>query len=476
MPSGREPVTKSPLQGDRGYQIMATVTRENIGLLNEKIVVKVAKDDYLPSFEKAIKSYSKSANIPGFRKGMVPTGMVKKMYGSSVFADEVLKSVEKGLSDYMVNEKLEIFAQPLPLPENDAGQLNMSNPAEYAFAFEVGLKPEFTVADLGTAAVTKYKVIPTEESINEEIDRLRTRNGKMTDPESVDNDENVLNVTFTESDADGNPIEGGTTKDNSLLVKYFAADFRNSLMGKKKDDRFVIQPSTAFEEKERDFILKDLGLTEADADKYFSVLITKVGLIEKAEMNEEFFKAAYPNKEITSEEELRNAVKEDIQKYWESQSRNQLSDQVYHQLLDHTQINFPESFLKRWMQNGGEKPKTAEQVETEYPSFVNSLKWTLIVDQLVKNNGIEVKQEDLREFAKQQLFSYMGGANLDEDQPWVNDYVDRMMKDKKFVEDSYHRLQTDKVFSWAETQLNPTEKEITADAFTKMQAEHHHHH
>ena len=128
---------------------MATVTRENIGLLNEKIVVKVAKDDYLPSFEKAIKNYSKQANIPGFRKGMVPAGMMKKMYGTSVFADEVLKSVEKGLSDYMVNEKLEIFAQPLPLPENDASQLNMSNPAEYAFAFEVGLKPAFTLPDPG---------------------------------------------------------------------------------------------------------------------------------------------------------------------------------------------------------------------------------------------------------------------------------------------------------------------------------------
>ena len=455
---------------------MATVTRENIGLLNEKIVVKVAKDDYLPSFEKAIKSYSKQANIPGFRKGMVPTGMVKKMYGSSVFADEVLKSVEKGLSDYMVNEKLEIFAQPLPLPENDASQLNMSNPAEYAFAFEVGLKPEFTIPDLGAAKLTRYKVIPTEESINEEIDRLRTRNGNMTDPETVTTEDNVLNVIFTEADASGTPVEGGITKENSLLVKYFKDSFRSHLMGKKKDDVVTLQLSQAFAEKERDFILKDLGLEEKDADKFFNLLITKVGLIEKAELNEAFFKTAFPGKEISNEEEFRNAVKEDIQKYWDGQSRNQLFDQVYHQLLDHTQITFPESFLKRWMQNGGEKPKTAEQVETEYPSFINSLKWTLIVDQLVKNNNIEVKPEDLREFAKQQLFSYMGGSGMDMDQPWVNDYVDRMMKDKKFIDDSYHRLQTDKVFSWAETQVNPTEKEISAEAFTKMQEEHHHHH
>ncbi len=455
---------------------MATITRENIGLLNEKIVVKVAKDDYLPSFEKAIKHYSKQANIPGFRKGMVPVGMVKKMHGPSVFADEVLKSVEKGLSDYMVNEKLEIFAQPLPLAENDASQLNMANPVEYSFAFEVGLKPDFSTSDLGKAKFTGYKVIVTEEMIDEEVNRLQIRNGKMTDPETVTGDDNVINITFTETDADGNVVEAGIKKDNSLLVKYFKESFRSQLLGKKKDDTFEIQLSKAFEEKEREWIIKDLGLEEKDADKFFQILITKVGLVEKAEMNEAFFKIVYPNKEITSETAFRAAIKEEIQKYWDAQSRNQLYDQIYHELLDHTIIEFPESFLKRWMQTGGEQPKTQEQVENEYPSFINSLKWTLIVDQLVKSNNIEVKPDDLREFAKQQLFSYMGGNSMDMNQPWINDYVEKMMKDKKFIDDSYHRIQTDKIFAWAETQVHPEEKIIEAAAFTKMQEEHHHHH
>jgi len=456
---------------------MATITRENIGVLNERIVVKVDKTDYLPSFEKAIKSYTKQANIPGFRKGMVPVGMVKKMYGSSVFADEVLKSVEKGLNDYMVNEKLEIFAQPLPLPENDASQLNMNSPADYAFAFEVGLKPDFAVADLGKATLTRFKVTVTEEMINEELDRLRTRNGNMTEPETVNGDDNVLNVTFTEADAQGNEVEGGTSKDNSLLVKYFSESVRPGLIGKKKDDSIVLQLSTAFDDKERDFILKDLGLDAADAAKYFKLAITKVGLVEKANLDETFFATVFPGKAIATEAEFRDAIKENIQQYWDAQSRNQLSDQVYHALLDHTNITFPESFLKRWMQTGGDKPKTAEQVESEYPGFVKSLSWTLIVDHLVKQAGIEVLPEDIRAFATQQLFSYMGGQmpNIEE-QPWVNDYVEKMMKDRKFVEDSYHRIQTDKVFAWAETQVNPVEKAISGDAFTKMQEEHQHHH
>src|ERR1700680_4612925 len=127
---------------------MATVTRENIGLLNDKLTVRVAKNDYLPSFEKALKDYSKKANIPGFRKGMVPAGLIKKMYGNSVFTDEVLKSVEKELTNFMSSEKLNIFAQPLPLPENDARQIDMNKPDEYSFAFEVGLKPDFALAEL----------------------------------------------------------------------------------------------------------------------------------------------------------------------------------------------------------------------------------------------------------------------------------------------------------------------------------------
>src|ERR1044072_4379483 len=123
---------------------MATVTRENIGNLNEKLTVNLAKEDYLPSFEKSLKSYAKNANIPGFRKGMVPSGLIKKMYGQSVFTDEILRTVEKELNKYVTDEKLDIFAQPLPF-ENDSRQLDMNNPGDYAFAFEIGLKPELDI-------------------------------------------------------------------------------------------------------------------------------------------------------------------------------------------------------------------------------------------------------------------------------------------------------------------------------------------
>ncbi|HEX9510794.1 MAG TPA: trigger factor [Puia sp.] len=461
---------------------MATVTRENIGLLTDKITVKIAKGDYLPSFEKALKNYGKQANIPGFRKGMVPAGLIKKMYGNSVFTDEVLRTVEKELTTYMSNEKLEIFAQPLPLPENDARQIDISKPDDYSFAFEVGLKPAFNLTDLGQAKLIRYKVDVTDAMIDEEVERLQTRNGKMTEPEAVAGDENVLNLHFTETDANGQPVEGGIVKDNSLLVKYFNEANRPKWIGLKNGDSLIIQLSAAFDEKEREWVLNDLGLSKDDpaaADKYFKAEITKVGLIEKAELNEEFFKTAYPTKELKTPEEFRNTIREEIQAYWDGQSGNQLQHTLYHEILDHTNIEFPEAFLKRWMQTGGEKPKSQAEVEQEFPSFVNQLKWTLIVDKIVNENGIEVSADDIRAFAKQQLLGYMGGqlGQLGgEEQPWISDYVQRMMQDKKFVEDTVHRIQTEKVFGWAESRIHPTEKPVGREEFQHMQEEHQHHH
>jgi trigger factor len=253
-------------------------------------------------------------------------------------------------------------------------------------------------------------------------------------------------------------------------------------MGLKNGDSLLVSLSGAFDAKEREWVIGDLGLDKQDAaaaDKYFKVTITKVGLVEKADLNEEFFKTAYPNKELKSEAEFRASIKEEIQAYWDGQSANQLQHTVYHELLNHTQIEFPEAFLKRWMQTGGEKPKTQAEVEQEFPSFVNQLKWTLIVDKIVHEHGIEVSADDIRGFARQQLLGYMGGQLGQmggEDQPWIADYVQRMMQDKKFVEDTVHRIQTEKVFNWADSQVRPTEKAINREEFQHMQQEHQHHH
>ncbi len=455
---------------------MATVVRENIGLLHDKLTVKVTKDDYFPSFDKKLKEYSKTANIPGFRKGMVPAGMIKKMYGNSIFTDEVIKTVEKELYTYLNNEKPEIFAQPLPLT-SDLAKMDINNPADYEFGFEMGLKPDYTITDIAKAKVTLHKVVATDTMVDEEISRMQIKGGKMTEPETIDNEENVLNILFTESDKDGNVVEGGASKENSVILKYLTAATQKKFMGKKVGDVVTVQLSKAFDEDKLTAILHDLGFEESDKDaakKYFNLAIVKIGLVEKRELNEEFFKEIYPAKDIKTTEELKAAIKEEIQQYWDAQSKNQLQDQLYHYLIDETKMEFPADFLKRWLQTGGEKPKTAEEAEAEFPSFSNQLKWTLISDKLVQDNKLQVTNEELRESMKVEIMRYFGSMNLGDDTSFLESYIDRMMKDEKQVDASYRRLITDKLFSWVEAQVKPKQKEVTGEELNGMMHNHHH--
>jgi len=455
---------------------MATVARENIGLLNDKITVKISKEDYFPSFEKKVKEYSKSANIPGFRKGMVPAGMVKKMYGPSIYTDEILKTVEKELYGYLQTEKPEIFAQPIAL-NADIRQMDFNNPTEYEFGFEIGLKPAFELAPLEKAKVTLHKVKATDEMVQEEVSRMQIKGGKMTEPEVVDNEENVLNILFTECDANGEPVEGGIIKENSVIVKYFAPAIQKEVMGKKKDDSIIFQLSKTFEGDKLEMMLHDLGLEKDDAtaaDKFFKMTIVKIGLVEKRELNEEFFNEVFPGAAVATEEEFRNKLKAEIEQHWLNQSRNQLHDQLYHYLLDETKIEFPESFLKRWLQTGGEKPKSEEEAEAEFPMFSQQLKWTLISDKIIKENQLDVTAEELKASMKGEVMQYFGNMSLGEDVSWLDSYVDRMMKDEKQVDNSYRRLVTDKLFKWAESKTTPSEKEVTPEELNGLQ--HHHHH
>jgi FKBP-type peptidyl-prolyl cis-trans isomerase (trigger factor) len=366
--------------------IMATVTRENIGLLNDKLTVKVSKDDYLPTFEKTLKNYSKTVNIPGFRKGMVPAGMIKKMYGPSIFTDEILKTVEKELYSYLGSEKPDIFAQPLAL-DADIRAMDVNNPADYEFGFEIGLKPNFEVASLDKAKLVNHIVKVTPEAVQEEISKMQIKGSKTKLEEGVD-------------------------------------------------------------------------ATEAN--------------VEKRELNEEFFNEVFPGQAIATEEEFRTKLREEIQSHWDAQSKNQLHDQIYHYLIDNTNIEFPESFLKRWLQNGGEKPKTAEEAEAEFPIFSNQLKWTLISDKLIKSNNLQVEQQELRDNMKNEVMRYFGSMSLGEDTSWLESYIDRMMKDEKQVESSYHRLLTEKLFNWTQENSKSTVKEITGEELTAMQHNHQH--
>lgn len=454
---------------------MATVSRENIGLLSDKISIKLNKEDYLPSFDKKIKEYSKTANVPGFRKGMVPAGMIKKMYGQSIFIDEVLRSANNELIKYLDENKPDIFAQPLPVYENQEN-FDFNSPSEYQFDFEIGLKPEFTLPDAKSADLTRHKINVTDEMVEDEVNRLRIKGGEMTEPEEISEDEDVVNVLFKEADENGNVIENGIEKENSVLLKYFSPALQQKLKGLKKGDKITFNLKDSFEADKLNMMIKDLGLEpgEESEKKNFVLEVVKIGRVVKRNMQEDFFNEVLPGKNIKTEEEFRENIKKEIEDQLSYQTKNQLHDQIYHFYLDNSKIDLPESFLKKWLQNGGEKPKSAEEVEREFPTFSNQLKWTLISDKLMDENKIEVKAEEIREAMRNQVLQYFGTMNIGEDMSWLDSYLDKMMKDEKQVDETYRRLSIEKLFNALENNFSPKEKVVSNTEFAEML--HHHHH
>ncbi len=434
---------------------MATVTRENIGNLHDKIIVKLTKEDYMPTFEKSLKQYAKNANVPGFRKGMVPAGMVRKMYGQSLFGDEVLRSAGAKLEEYLGNEKLSIFAQPMIMPNEQPLSLDMNSPAEVDFAFEVGLKPDFQIPALdGKTKLSRYKIAVSDKMLEDEIDRIRRRYGKVEDQIAVIGKDDILYTTYEPCDADGN-VTGDKVDDTDVMEKM-PAKLQDMLMGKKAEDTIVFRPADI-------------------AEGHFKLTITKVGLLVPRDLDLELFSQVFPNDMVSSEADFKDRIRTELGKEYDRVARERLQNEMYELLVHNTPLQLPESFLKRWMREGGEKRKSADEVEQEFPSFVHQLLWQLISDQIIIDNKIEVTLEEVNSDIKTRVLAYFGMEN-DDDAPWMEGYMAKVAKDQKTLDETYRRLLFDKLFQFLETKFQIEDKEVGEEEFFKLADPHATHH
>lgn len=461
---------------------MANVQQQNIGKYHEKISVVISKEDYLPTFEKSLKSYAKNANIPGFRKGMVPTGLVKKQYGPSIFADEVMRVAGNELEKHLISSKAEIFARPLPSMTNNQINIDMNNPEDYTFEFEIGTRPEFTLSLLdGTTSFDLYKITVTDDMLREEAERLQLKSGEMTEPDAITSENNVINIHFNAIDESGNISEANQNFDNSLLVRYFTPAVQSQLMGKQKGDTLDIVLNDAIDSKILPAILKDLGLNPADeqaGNHQYRMTIDKVALVEKVPMDKTLFDKVYPGRNIESEEDFMNELRNEMQSYFAHQGRQKLHNDLFERLVHETAIELPETFLKKWMSEGGEKFKSPEEVEREWPSFEHQLRWQLITDRIMEEHKLSVDQDELEQGARAQIMSYfgqMGGISLS-DTEWMEPLVKKQLQDKKFRNELQDRIITDKLFNQLESMVKLAEKEISLEDFSKLPSLHHHHH
>jgi trigger factor len=459
---------------------MATVTRENIGTLHDKITVKLTKEDYLPSFEKSLKHYAKSANVPGFRKGMVPSGMIRKMYGPSIFNDEVFRTAGSKLEEYLQNEKVAIFAQPMVMPSEKPANLDMNNPNEVDFYFEVGLKPDFEITPVkNKTRLTRYKISVGDKMVDDEIERIKRRYGKTENLESVATKEDILYTKYEACDADGNVTAGAYTVEDTVLLEKLPVKLQDMLMGKKAEDTLVIRPAEVCTKDELESFLKDpLKLGPDAADNYYKLTINKVVKLIPRDLDEELYAQVFPNVDVKDENQFKELIRTELGREYERISRERLQNEIYEILVHQTPIHLPVDFLKRWMKEGGEKPKTPAEVEHEYPGFDHQLRWTLISDKLISEHNISVSREEVLEDIKARVLNYFGMAAGD-DAPWMESYMAKVVKDNKTMDETYRRMLFDKLFQFLETQFNVEEKEVTEEEFFKLpdaHTAHHHHH
>jgi trigger factor len=458
---------------------MATVKRENIGELHDKLVVTITKEDYMPSFENTLKKYGKTASIPGFRKGNVPAGLIRKMHGQSVFIDEVLRTANKELEQYLTDNKPEIFAQPLPL-DNGPLDLDMNKAADFDFAFEIGLKPEFDITPLNKrGAITKYKIKVSDEMLEKETENLRKRSGKVEDKESLDNDSDIAFIDIEASNAEGDVADGIEKTQGDFTLGQLPKKFAEQLKGKKAGDTLVFKPSEIVtEEKMPDFMKNVLHQPEEDKaaqEGYYKLTLKKAGTLVPRELNEEFFNEIFPNAEVKDEAAFKAKLKEELEKETERIASEQLQNTLFETLVHETPMKLPVDFLKNWMKRSGEKEKADEEVEAEFPDFDHQLRWTLISDKLVKDLGLEVSMDEVMKDIKTKVMGYFGMKEGD-DAPWLEAYLDKMAKEEKTMDETYRRLLFDKLFKKLEEVMEVKDKEVNEEEFTQVAQAHHHHH
>lgn len=458
---------------------MATITRESIGSLHDKVSVTLSSADYLPNFEKSLKGFAKQANVPGFRKGNVPAGMVKKMYGQSVFQDEVLRSAGRQLEDYLTNEKIAIFGQPMLMHEESPRVLDMNNPQEMKFSFEIGLLPEFEVPALdGQHTLVHYKVKVSDSMLEDEVQRITKRYGTAIDAETISHKENVVILKLQNADAAGNAAEGALNENRNIAVEQLPAKLQEQLMGKNTGETLVFVPAEVCTEEELPAFLKNVlnGMDAAEASNPVHLTVTGIKIQQPRELDALFFSEVFPNESILDESAFREKLRQELSQHYTRLAENRMNDEIYEILVHTTPIDLPVPFLKRWMAEGQEKRLSPEQVEHDFPGFNHQLRWTLVSDKLIRDANLNVSQEEVIGELKSRVLGYFG-MESGEEAPWMDSYMQKMAKDEKTMNETYRQMLFGRLFENLRGRFLVEEKEVTEEEFFALPSAHaaHHH-
>jgi len=373
------------------------ITRENIDTLNAVVKVDITKADYSDKVAKILADYRKTANIPGFRKGHVPMGMVKKQYGKAVLVDEVNKLLQDALNKYLTEEKLDVLGNPLPKAQDD---LNW-DADDFSFEFELGLAPEFDVTLKGKKAIVQYNIVADDKMIDDQIVNIQKQYGKIISKSEVAQDDEITGTFANEEKA----IDNSTT---ITLDKFKGKATAKKFIGAKVGDVITLKTKGMFADDHD--LMNVLKVSHDDAhglEIEVTFTVSEINTRELADLDQDLFDKLFGKDKVTSVTELKEKIKEDAEKQFVQQSDQKLLNDVTEYLVENTKFDLPAEFLQKWMQTAGEEEIDAAQAKEEYEKSEKSMRYQLIEGKIITDNKLQINFDDLKAYAQEMIKGQM---------------------------------------------------------------------
>lgn len=446
------------------------ISFENPDKVNGLLTLTVEEADYKENVEKTLKNYRKKANVPGFRPGMVPMGMIKRQFGTTAKVDEINKLLGEQIYKYVKDNNIQMLGEPLPSDKQEP--VDMEKEAPYTFMFDIAVAPEFKAELTGDDTIDYYTITVDDKIIDQQIDVFASRAGhydKVEDYQAND----MLKGDIRELDENGNTKEGGITVEGAVLMpEYIKVEDQKKLFdGAKLGDIITFNPKKAYPESDIEVssLLKMKKEEVADLTADFSYQITEISRYVKAEVNQELFDQVYGKDVIKDEKDFREKIAEGLKAQFAVDSDFKFIQDVRKYLVDKVgALTYPDALLKRIMLNNN-KDKGEEFVEKNYEQSIKELTWHLIKEQLVMANGIKIEDADIEETAKEAAkaqFAQYGMNNIPEE--YIENYAKDMLKKREYIDSFVDRSIDRKLTEILKNVVKLENKTATLEEFNKM--------
>jgi len=434
------------------------ITKENVDALNAVVKVDIVAEDYQTKVTEVLQDYRKKADIPGFRKGHVPMGMVKKQYGKSVMIDEVNKLLQESLNAYLTEEKLDILGNPLPRVQEDFSW----DTDTFSFEFELGLAPEFTVDLSGKKKITQYNIVADDSLIDKEVENLQSRYGKMNSLDTVIAAANVTG-TFVNEEKEINKKSTISLKDikgKSNLKKF---------VGTKVGDVVELKTKGLFSDDHK--LMGALGLSHDEIHGLAIALtftVEEITETELAELDQELFDKLFTDGSVKTVTELRDKIKEDAEKQFQSQGDQQLLNAVTEYLVENTKFDLPATFLQKWMATAGETPISEEEAAAEYKKSEKGLRYQLIEGKIMTDNGLKLDHKELLDYAKGFIKTQMAQfGNMNPEEKELDEIAGRILGNPEEAKRLQEQLVSHKLITFYKENITFKTKKVSYEDFIK---------